>query len=66
MNEDSMSIVELDALTCQTSTSTNRMVEALTKAVEQIIQFLVQLTEQELDEVAAGIEAANQRKGEVK
>ena len=41
------------------------MIEALTKAVEQIIQLLEQLTEQELDEVAAGMEAANQRKGEL-
>ena len=47
--------MELDELTYQNTISPHQMVEALTKVVEQIIQFLEQLTEQELDEVAAGM-----------
>ena len=37
----------------------NKMVKLLGKTIEQIIEFIEQCTEQELDELAIGMESAN-------
>ena len=48
--------MELDELTYRTTV--HQVVEELKKNLEQIIQFLERCSEQELDQVAAGMKAA--------